>query len=177
MGIWRKALDYLGLVEEDRIEAEEPLPVVPAPARRAAPPQPIEPSVRTFPTGSTVPGRRVEPPTPGRWRPTHAEARVDRIGGAVGDARAEVVLAYEFSDAQRIADLLRNRNPVVLDLRATEPEMVRRLVDFASGVTYCLNGHMQRLAAGVVLVLPAEGFLTDEDRTRLTQLGLVEERR
>jgi len=176
MGIWRKALDYLGLVEEDRNGLEQPAPVVPVPARRAVPPQPIEPSVRTFPTVSTVPGRRVEPPTTTRWRPTHAEARLDRVGGGA-EPRAEVVLAYEFSDAQRIADLLRNRTPVVLDLRATEPEMVRRLVDFASGVTYCLNGHMQKLAAGVVLVLPAESFLSDDDRSRLSQLGLVEERR
>ena len=52
------------------------------------------------------------------------------------------------------------RHPVVLDLRKVEPAMVRRLVDFASGLTYALGGSMRKIGQGVILVTPANVNIT-----------------
>lgn len=88
---------------------------------------------------------------------------------------SEVIVAKAFADAQRLADFIRSRTPVVLDLRTTEPEMVRRLVDFASGLTYALDGSMRKVAQGVILVSPPGARqLSAGERERLAALGLYE---
>ncbi len=128
-------------------------------------------------------GRRVEPPTGTRWRPANAEARIETVGMSQATAvrpvpgqetRVEIVVAAEFADAQLLADHLRVRRPVVLDLRETEPDTVRRLVDFASGITYALEGTMQKVAQGVILVAPARTTLSETELQRLAELGLYE---
>jgi cell division inhibitor SepF len=167
--IWNKAMYFLGLDDESR-ELEES-EVAPAPADVAV--NPAQPPR----------GRRVEPPVGARWRPANAEARIESTGvnqaTAVRpvpgqDSQAEIVVAAEFADAQLLADHLRVRRPVVLDLRATEPDTVRRLVDFASGITYALEGTMQKVAQGVILVAPARTALSDQELQRLANLGLYE---
>ena len=59
-----------------------------------------------------------------------------------------------------------------LDLRATEPEMVRRIVDFASGLKYALDGRMAKTAQGVILVTPAGSSLGVGEQERLARIGL-----
>jgi len=61
---------------------------------------------------------------------------------------------------------------VVLNLRATDPDMVRRLVDFASGLTYALDGTMRKTSEGVIMVLPPRVSLGREEKRRLADLGL-----
>ena len=167
--IWNKAMYFLGLDDESRELEEREVAPTPADATGNA----IQPPR----------GRRVEPPTGARWRPANAEARVESMGvnqaTAVRpvpgqEATVEIVVASDFADAQLLADHLRVRRPVVLDLRATEPDTVRRLVDFASGITYALEGTMQKVAQGVILVAPARTSLSDQELQRLADLGLYE---
>lgn len=165
--IWNKAMYFLGLDEESR-ELDE---------RQPATVQAAETTVATEPAR----GRRVEPPAGSRWRPANVEARVESVTLAPSvravpgqEAQAEIVVAHDFADAQLLADHLRVRRPVVLDLRDTEPETVRRLVDFASGITYALDGTMQKVAQGVILVAPARTALDDDEIRRLADLGLYQ---
>ena len=76
------------------------------------------------------------------------------------------------SDAQILADGIRSGRALVLDLRSTEPEMVRRLVDFTSGLTYALDGKMAKISQGVILVSPAGVSVSSEELDRLATLGL-----
>ncbi|MEA3502304.1 MAG: cell division protein SepF, partial [Actinomycetota bacterium] len=84
----------------------------------------------------------------------------------------EVIVARNFSDAQVLADGIRSGRALVLDLRSTEPEMVRRLVDFTSGLTYALDGKMAKISQGVILVSPAGVAVGTEELDRLATLGL-----
>ncbi len=181
--LWQRTLYYLGLVDEG--DADEDVA-----AAAAAPRAPSQAEVRTvepMPTSQRahgdVPGRRVEPPLGSRRRISedaqHAEAGVymmtgdDRFGE--GRSESDVILARAFSDAQLLADSLKGGRPVVMDLRTTEPEMVRRLVDFSSGLTYALNGGMRKVAQGVILVSPPGARqLSAGERERLAALGLYE---
>ncbi|NNC74604.1 MAG: cell division protein SepF [Acidimicrobiia bacterium] len=183
---WQKVMFFLGLVDEeesataeevpafDEIEPSvgEPLapgePDAPAAPQAAPPPEPAQ--VKTH---GGVAGRRVEPPSRRRRRllgdgDVDATATVTPIAGGA----TEVIVAKVFGDAQRLADLIRERRAVVLDLRSTEPEMVRRLVDFSSGLTYALDGTMRKIAQGVILVAPGSFALPDQERDRLVGLGL-----
>ncbi len=170
--IWNKAMYFLGLDDESR-ELDERDVV----ATTAAPSSDVSAPVEA------PRGRRVEPPAGTRWRPANSEARVESVGLPQATAvrpvpgretQVEIVVAAEFADAQLLADHLRDRRPVILDLRSTEPDTVRRLVDFASGITYALEGAMQKVAQGVILVAPARTTLSESEYHRLAGLGLYE---
>ena len=87
-------------------------------------------------------------------------------------AETDVIVARNFSDAQVLADGIRSGRAMVLDLRSTEPEMVRRLVDFTSGLTYALDGKMAKISQGVILVSPAGVAVSSDELDRFASLGL-----
>ena len=87
------------------------------------------------------------------------------------DLQTEIIVARSYSDAQALADHIRAAVPVVLDLRKVEPAMVRRLVDFSSGLTYALGGSMRKVGQGVILVTPANVNITRDERARLADMG------
>ena len=113
--------------------------------------------------------------TPGSSRSTGAarSAKPGRSSGAV-DREAAIIEARTLADAQTLADYIREGQPVVLDLRETETAMVRRLVDFSSGLTYALDGRMVKVATGVILVTPHGSSISVEERRRLAALGLYD---
>jgi len=155
------------------IREEPPVARVVPPARR------VEPPVARPTTG----GRRVEPPVAPRRRPSPEGALAD--AGVIGepmeysavrtvtdqDLETQVITARSYADAQLLADHIRANSPVVLDLRKVEPAMVRRLVDFASGLTYALGGSMRKIGQGVILVTPANVNVGRDERRRLQNLG------
>ena len=197
--LWNKTLFYLGLVDEGDEGAgtiESPVggvtQVVPN-AGTTPPPQSISSdSSRTSGVakpGSGVAGRRVEPPASSRQRVSddriHAEAGVYIHPGAASgspsgaairrsEPESHIIVAQNFSDAQTLADSVGGGRSVVLDLRNTEPEMVRRIVDFASGLTYALNGKMAKTAQGVIVVTPSGISLGAAEHERLAALGLLD---
>ena len=65
-----------------------------------------------------------------------------------------LVLPRSFNDAQQIADKFKQSIPVILNLQSADAELSKRLIDFASGLTYALNGGMQRVADKVFLLTP-----------------------
>jgi cell division inhibitor SepF len=165
--LWQKALMYLGLVDEDTVE-QEPEPAAPVRNRNAV--RTVEPQGRQ----ERVAGRRVEPP-PATGR-AHAPTAA-RSTGAVRavptmEAQSDVVEPVHFDDAKLLADRIRDRVPVVLNMRNTDPEMVRRLVDFCTGLTYALDGSMRKIDEGVILVLPPRVSLGREEKRRLAEMGL-----
>lgn len=141
-----------------------PGPPPPGGARPPAQPAPVPGGVRPVPPGS--------PPVAGP-RPGHRPGVVVRPGARNTVApRAEVIEAREMNDAKRIADLVRDRTPVVVDLRSAEPDMARRVVDFSSGLAYALDGTLAKAAKGVVLVSPPRVELSPREVSRLHALGL-----
>jgi len=198
--MWNKTLFYLGLVDEDdqgssTIESSvgEVTQITPIPdssrgSVQASTPEGSATSAVMKP-GSGVAGRRVEPPASSRQRVSddrvYAEAGVyihpgASTGTATGrptlrsEPESHIIVARNFSDAQTLADAIRDGRSVVLDLRNTEPEMVRRIVDFASGLTYALDGKMAKTAQGVIVVTPAGVSLGVAEHDRLANLGLLD---
>lgn len=60
-----------------------------------------------------------------------------------------------YEDVQVIADHLKNRRAVVVNLEATDKELSRRVVDFVSGCIYALNGSLQKVGTGIYLFVPS----------------------
>ena len=76
-----------------------------------------------------------------------------------------------FNDAQQIADKFKASVPVILNLQAAETDLSKRLIDFASGLTYALDGGMQRVADKVFMLTPRNVELSAEERARLLEKG------
>jgi len=177
-----------GLVPEARPEPQRRVTPDPRTGRRL--PKRQEPGGEletSSPIGSGVVGRRVEPPLTTRRR-MPADNALTEAGVIVtssdtpsvrtlsdADLQTEIIVARSYSDAQALADHIRAAVPVVLDLRKVEPAMVRRLVDFSSGLTYALGGSMRKVGQGVILVTPANVNITRDERARLADMGYYEE--
>jgi cell division inhibitor SepF len=85
--------------------------------------------------------------------------------------RVHLVVPHTFQDAQQIADRFKDGIPVILNLQATEQELSKRLIDFTSGLTYALDGGMQRVADKVFLLTPRNVEVSAEERARLLERG------
>ena len=154
-GIWRKTLVYLGLAEEeefdeysyDDLEPEERQ----APARRRAASR--RPSSAAAPkTAAPAGGDNV------RAMPTTGQG-----------PRFHLVQPSSFNDAQEIGDKFREGFSVIMNLQAVDPDLSRRLVDFASGLAYGLGGTMQPAAEKVFLITPAGVPVSAEERRRFLE--------
>ena len=178
--LWQKTLMYLGLVDEEQLDEE--VESRPSAATRSTRPPTTRQNTKGQPSNrDTVAGRRVEPPVGAGSRPVvvSGEGGHDAPSGSVRpvrptDVQSDVVRVTDFGDAKVLADRIRERTPVVLDLRSTDPDMVRRIIDFASGLTYALDGTMAKTTDGVVLVLPPRVTLGQEEQRRLEGQGLYE---
>jgi len=88
-----------------------------------------------------------------------------------GDVRVHLVVPKSFNDAQQIADKFKDSVPVILNLQTSETDLSKRLIDFASGLTYALDGGMQRIADKVFMLTPRNVELSAEERARLIEKG------
>ncbi len=85
--------------------------------------------------------------------------------------RVHLVMPKNFNDAQTIADKYKGDIPVILNLQSSETELAKRLIDFASGLTYALDGGMQRVADKVFLLTPKNVEVSAEERQRMLEKG------
>ena len=199
--IFSKAMVFLGLVDEEVTDPSDQRMTEndPTSSRRSPPPRRAEPDEwdegqrrpdyarseagrrsepRRVEPVTRVEGRRVEPPS-GSNRATSYRDAADFEQSPVrairpSEVQADVLVIEEFGDARILADRVRDRVPVVLDLRQTDPDLVRRVIDFGSGLIYALDGTMNKVAEGVVVVLPPRVVLSREERRRLARLGVYD---
>ena len=86
-------------------------------------------------------------------------------------AKVHLVVPRSFNDAKQIADRFKAQIPVILNLQSADTELSKRLIDFASGLTYALDGSMQRVADKVFLLTPRDVELSAEERARAIERG------
>lgn len=79
--------------------------------------------------------------------------------------RMIVVEPYTFADSEKVADHLKSYHPVVINLEKTEEEVGRRLIDFVSGVTYALEGHIEQVSQLIFLAVPNNMTVDTENYT------------
>ena len=100
-----------------------------------------------------------------------SEAPPGRVANGRGDVRVHLVIPKSFNDAQDVADKFKDSIPVILNLQQSDTDLSKRLIDFASGLTYALDGGMQRIADKVFLLTPRNVEVSAEERARLIEKG------
>lgn len=194
--MWRKAMLYLGLGPDDEYEDdgaydERYAAPAPQPVREAAPPprpapasrqRPTRPAPQVVPDPDSGTVRTLPPPQASRQPPPAPVASVSprpavRPVPASASARPHVVAPTSFNQAQDVADRYKVSQPVLLNLQDVDRDLARRLIDFSSGLCYGLEGDMERVADQVFLLTPRGAEVSDDDRRRLREGGLVDETR
>jgi cell division inhibitor SepF len=97
--------------------------------------------------------------------------RSDGMVRAVPSVQVHLIVPRSFNDAQQIADKFKDSMPVILNLQGADQELSKRLIDFTSGLTYALDGGMQRVADKVFLLTPRNVEVSAEERARLIERG------
>ena len=107
------------------------------------------------------------------WSSRETPRRQSRLRTVEAPAPAKVhlVVPRSFNDAQQIADRFKASIPVIINLQSADTELSKRLIDFASGLTYALDGSMQRVADKVFLLTPRNVELSAEERARALERG------
>ena len=135
--------------------AEAAAPERPAPARPAAAPRRPAPAPKksTFIRDDPV----MEPERPALSYAPKGDSRVaDKVVNLNSGGQLKVVLATpkQFESAGEIADHLRDRRAVLINLEKTDPAISRRLIDFLSGVAYAQDGKIRRVASATYIITP-----------------------
>ena len=97
-----------------------------------------------------------------------SEDRHNKVVNIHATTQLKVVLVKpeRFENASEIADHLKDKRTVVLNLESTNKDIARRLIDFLSGVAYAGEGKIKKVAANTYLITPysvdIEGDLIDE---------------
>jgi len=180
--LWNRTLVYFGIAEEDEDYYEDDEIYEPG--------ESLEQSYRERPNVRRLTPRRrsqgyddwtesEEPaaapaPAPRPASSSSSSSRAVRHMAAVpnpGSVRVHLVLPRSFNDAQQIADKFKHSIPVILNLQSADAELSKRLIDFTSGLTYALNGGMQRVADKVFLLTPRNVEVSAEQRAQLLERG------
>ena len=83
-----------------------------------------------------------------------------------GGAKMILLESRAYSESQQIADHLKKRNTVVVNLKRVTPEQAKRIVDFLSGTIYAIGGDLQKIGGGIFLCTPnnvsVQGKITND---------------
>jgi cell division inhibitor SepF len=169
---WHRTLVYFGLAEDEAYEDEEPY---------AEPEEELQDSYRERPNVRRLSSRRRrdefddifadESPAERRTASLRPVGSRGNGRGNGGDVRVHFVAPKSFNDVQDVADKFKDAIPVILNLQSTDTELSKRLIDFSSGLTYALDGGMQRIADKVFLLTPRNVEVSAEERARLVEKG------
>ncbi len=97
------------------------------------------------------------------------------VTGVAPQVKMHIVEPKGFGEAQAIGDKYRQGTPVILNLTSTSPDLAKRLLDFASGLTYGLDGGLQKVSDRVFMLTPHNVQVSDADRRKLRDTGLFGE--
>ena len=173
---WHRTLVYFGLAEDrDAYEEEEEQP-----AAIRQPEAELEDRYRERPNVRRLSTRRRRDEIDDIFADDASSERRTTVlrpvggrpsNGSSGEVRVHLVIPKSFNDAQDVADKFKDAIPVIINLQGSETDLSKRLIDFASGLTYALDGGMQRIADKVFLLTPRNVELSSEERARLIEKG------
>ena len=83
-----------------------------------------------------------------------------------GSSKLVLLEPRAYSETQQIADALKKRNTVVVNLKRVTSDQAKRIIDFLSGTIYAIDGDLQKVGGGIFLCTPnnvkVDGKITDE---------------
>lgn len=167
-------MSYLGLVDDDdyddygSYDAPTPAPQpIGAPMRPARGPGMYE--------QESVAGVRTMPPTGAYEQPsgiTVTRPSVVRPITPAATAKVHTVSPRSFGEVQEVGDRIKAGTPVIVNLQGVDRDLGRRIIDFASGLSYGIGATIEKAADRVLLLTPNNVEVSDDEKRRLQERGL-----
>ena len=177
--IWHRTLVYFGMADEpeeydddydeaaerryERDQRDQ--------ERRSSAHEDLERSYRERPNVRRLGPRRRDPDFDDIFADEPRRPVMRSVESRPQPAEVHLVVPKSFNDAQQIADRFKDSIPVILNLQGVDTDLSKRLIDFSSGLTYALDGGMQRIADKVFLLTPRNVEVSAEERARLIEKG------
>ena len=163
--MWKRTLAYLGLVEDYDDEYAD-LPEEPVPARQSQPRVASPPEAAPQPSNVRRLGPRPAEPSP----PPTTQMPSSTVR-TVPSSKVHVTNPTTFNDVEEVGDRFRSDIPVIMNLAGAGEAVAKRLLDFASGLIYGLDGRIERVGDRVFLLTPKNVDVSTEERRRLSERG------
>jgi cell division inhibitor SepF len=182
MPIWKRTMDYLGLGPDDTYDDYDDYDEPEAPLRQRGAREAdsrgqrqlgseADPPVNTVAPRPSFPSRDFDASAAARRPRADNAAHRDNSGVQIrpnsqsqppqqpalrsvpgGSMEPHTVRPRRFDQAQEVADKFKDGQPVIMNLEGTDRGVARRLIDFASGICYAMDGSMEKVATGVYLL-------------------------
>lgn len=166
MTMWRRIGEYLGLVEEYEDEYFDLPEDAPVEREREMVPRQERTERSEWPETTNV--RRI---APGPAEPSPAEPPVQKVASQGTSAKVHLTEPTTFNEVEEVGDKFRNGIPVIMNLAGSSEATAKRLLDFASGLIYGLDGRIERVGERVFLLTPVGVDVSSEERRRLSERG------
>ena len=161
VGVLRKTMVYLGLMEHGDEEYDDVLPdgePEPAAVRRLG--------------GEDARGRRYETPQPEQHGALALRTRAEEEVRVEAPAyRITTFCPANYNDARAIGEQYRQGVPVIMNVSDMDERDAKRLVDFAAGLTFGLHGQLEKVTNRVFLLSPSNITVSAEDKARIREGG------
>lgn len=155
--------------DEDEDEYMDDAELVDEPPREKSRPNPFS----GFTAESRSAAAEPAPSAASQIRPLRPrEGKVVNLAASGGQMQLVLVKPERFETAAEIADHLRDKHPVLINLETTPKDVVRRLVDFLSGVAYATDGKVKKIAANTYVITPANVDLVGDLMDELENSGM-----
>lgn len=174
-GFFRKTLSFLGFIDEDY---EEPAPRKnPAGNRKGYSTRNNNPPARNVLEVYRNDGKSIDESkkTGSSW--FRSSRKITNLEEVKMEKKTKVFVIEPngYEDSQVIGDKFKSDIPVIVNLQNENPETSKRIIDFCSGLTYALNGSIEKVAEKVFLITPYNVEVTSEEKEMLKEKGFYEE--
>lgn len=123
--------------------------------------------IKNFITGETEPEVVEEKQGEDKYYSVSKEEAVSKAG--LSGNKVMLLEPRAYSESQQIADYLKNRTQVIVNMKRVTPDQAKRIIDFLSGTIYAIGGHLEKLGGGIFLATPnnisIEGTYTDDTKS------------
>jgi len=167
-GVWRKAAEYLGVMEPQEQEYDdeldefiEPVPVRPLSAE----------AVRARRSAGGDRYQQVGSLAVDYDRHTRVDESARTTTAKASTYRITTFVPASYNDAKQVGEHFRQNVPVIINLTELDDRSAMRLIDFCAGLTFGLHGTLERVTNKVFLLSPADVEVTAEDKARIREGG------
>lgn len=175
-GFFRKTLSFLGFIDEDNYEQPEPKKNPAYSKNRYRHKEDISNEknlLKIYDSGEK--GIEEKKKAGSTWfRPSKKVTNLEEVK-MEKKTRVFVIEPNGYEDSQIIGDKFKVDIPVIVNLQNESPETSKRIIDFCSGLTYALNGSIEKVAEKVFLITPYNVEVTSEEKELLKEKGFYEE--
>lgn len=181
--MWKRTLSFLGLVEEYDDEYDDVVdddlyyddePAGPPPTGSAAPAREEPTNVRRIAPAAPASPRSGTGGTRASERTAERDNASSRSTARQGRERGSTVHVTNpttFNDVEEVGERFRAGVPVIMNLAGASESVAKRLLDFASGLIFGLDGRIERVGDRVFLLTPVGTEVSTEERNRLSESG------